>query len=90
MSRKANRKEKETRQPIMRSELEHTIADIVKGRADCDQFVGVIIERVTPEASGGNNWVLKGIKYGNADRATCDAALSACVVQKALQFDLSE
>jgi hypothetical protein len=90
MSQKTSKKEKRTRQPITRSELEHAIADLVKGRADCDQFAGVVIERVIPDVSGGSNWVLKGIKYGNADRTTCDAALSACIAQQALQFDLSD
>jgi hypothetical protein len=90
MSQKANKKEKGTRQPITRSELEHAITDVVKGTADCDQFVGVIIERVTPDASGGNNWVLKGVRYGNADRTLCDAALSACIARQALQFDLAD
>jgi hypothetical protein len=90
MSQKASKTEKVIRQPITRSELEHAIANLVKGAADCDQFVGVIVERVTPDASGGNNWVLKGVKYGNADRTICDAALSASVTQQALQFDLSD
>ncbi len=88
MSRKNNKTERSSRQPIKRAELEHAIADLV--RADCEQFVGVILERVTPDPSGGNNWVVKGIKYGGADRALCDAALSASVAQKALQFDLSD
>jgi hypothetical protein len=90
MSQKTSKKEKGARQSIRRSELEYAIADLVKGRADCDQFVGVVIERVIPDTSGGSNWVLKGIKYGNADRTTCDAALSACIAQQALQFDLSD
>jgi hypothetical protein len=88
MSRKNNKKEKETRQPITRAELEHSLADLV--RADCGRFVGVILERVTPDASGGTNWIVKGVKHGGADRALCDVGLSASVARKALQFDLSD
>lgn len=88
MSSKSNKKEKEARQLIGRAELEQAIADLV--RADYEQFVGVILERVTPDASGGNNWIVKGLKYGGADRALCDVVLSASVAQKALQFDLSD
>jgi hypothetical protein len=88
MSRKNNKKEKGARRPITRAELERAIADLV--RTDCVQFAGVILERVTPDASGGNNWVVKGVKYGGADRALCDVALSASVARQALQFDLSD
>lgn len=90
MSRKANKKENGKRQSIKRAALEQVITDTVKREADCEQFIGVIVERVAPNTSGGNNWVLKGIRYGNADRSLCDAALSACVAEKARVFDLSD
>ena len=58
MSRKANKKEKAKRQSIPRGALERAIAEAVKRGADCGQFIGVIVERVAPQASGGNNWAL--------------------------------
>lgn len=90
MSRKDNKKEKKKRQAINRVDLEQAIAQAVKRDANCEQFAGVIVERVTPDEPGGINWALKGIRYGSADRALCETALSACVAEKALQFELSD
>ena len=90
MGRKFNRRNKSKRRLITRAELEHGIANRVKGGADCAEFVGVIVERVKPNSPTGANWTLKGIRYGTANRSLCDALLSSCVADQALRFDLSD
>jgi hypothetical protein len=90
MKRKGKKLENGKRQQITRAALEREIMDVVKGGTDCKEFVGVIVERVTPADPDASNWTLKGVKYGSADRALCDTALSACVVEKALRFNISD
>jgi len=90
MGWRSNRRGKSKRRRIKRAELEQGIANVVKGGADCREFVGVIVERVTPNAPGDANWALKGIRYGAANRALCDAILSGCLAEKAQRFDLSD
>jgi hypothetical protein len=84
-------KTKPKRKQIARAELEQVIAEAVKaGDPECQEFVGVIVEHVTPAAPEGANWAVKGIKYGKADRARCDAALSVCVAEKQREFEISD
>lgn len=91
MSQKADEQIKAKRKPIARAELEQVIADVVRaGDPECQEFVGVIVERVAATSPGGANWAVKGVKYGKANRELCDAALSNCVTEKQLEFELSE
>ena len=53
-------------------------------------FVGVIVERVVPGSPGAVNWAVRGVRYGKANRELCGAALSNCVSEKQLEFELSE
>jgi hypothetical protein len=91
MSRKPHPQSNSARQPITRAALEQSIAEVVKaGGAGHEGFIGVVVERVAPAQPGGPNWTLKGARYGKSDRELCGAALSACVAEKQLQFDLSD
>jgi hypothetical protein len=81
----------EVRKPIARGALEQILAEAVRtGDPECEAFIGVLIERFIPVPKGGPNWVVKGIKYGKADRARCDALLSKCVEDAQQEFDLSD
>jgi hypothetical protein len=91
MSKKSSRRPSSARQPITRAVLEQAIAEVVKARgADCEGFVGVFVERVNPVLPGEANWTLKGVRFGKSDRELCAAALSACVTEKQLAFELSD
>src|ERR1700753_3033849 len=62
-----------SRKPITRATLERCLTDDVRKAApECEGFVGVIIEGVTPEGVDGVNWVVKGVKYGKANRSRCE------------------
>lgn len=90
-SRNADNKTKTRRKPIARAELEQAIAGAVKAsNPECQDFVAVIVERVVPASPGGANWAVKGVRYGKASRELCDAALSNCVTEKQLEFELSD
>jgi hypothetical protein len=49
--------------------LEFEIGKAVrKLKAGCKDFAGVIIERVEPNSPATANWVIKGVRFGRADR----------------------
>jgi hypothetical protein len=91
MSRKSDKQTKAKRKPIARAELEKVIADVVKtSNPECEAFAAVILERIAPGSPGDANWAVKGVKYGKANRELCDVALSSCVTEKQLEFELSD
>jgi hypothetical protein len=60
---------------VPRSGLEQAIvAAVQQSSSACRGFLSVYIEPC-PEDEVGSNWRVKGIKYGRANRDTCDAAL---------------
>lgn len=72
-----------TRKPITRTILERCLTDGVREAApECEGFVGVIIQAVTPEVVDGVNWVVKGVKYGRADRSRCETVLATMLREK--------
>ena len=79
------------RKPMARADLEQSLADAVRSIApQCQAFVGVIIERVVPQTADGANWVVKGVRYGRADRDQCEAALGMSLREKQLEYLLSD
>ena len=91
MFRKSDNNAKIERQPMTRTALERAITERVKNsRAECEEFVGVIIEHVKPKQPGDANWGLKGVMYGKANRETCAAALSTLVAEGQQEFELSD
>ena len=91
MKSMADQQSKVVRQPITRGALEREIAEAVKaGGTDCEEFVGVIVERLAPVPPGGANWAVKGVKYGKSNRELCAAALIACMAEKQLKFEVSD
>jgi hypothetical protein len=85
-----NEQDNPNREPITREILERQLTDAVKAtHADCEAFVGIIIERIVPASLQGTNWAVKGIRYGTASRELCDTALSNSVAATQLRFTLS-
>jgi hypothetical protein len=71
--------------------LETAIADAVKrGVPECEEFVGVIVQRTTPQSRFDSNWVLRGVKFGKADREKASEALTAIVDRMQREFKLSD
>jgi hypothetical protein len=82
---------KPKRTPITRAALEAAISEAVKeANPQCEGFIGVIVERIIPVVSGGANWAVKGVKYGNAARGPCSAEISKCVEERQREFEISD
>ena len=91
MNSRADDKAMGKRKQITRAALEQTIAEAVRAsRPECKDFVGVVVERVSPDKSGDPNWVVKGVRYGKANRDLCGEALSNCVAERQLEFELND
>jgi hypothetical protein len=79
------------RKPISRTDLEKILAEAVRtSHPDCKRLVGVIVEKVSPASPGGAGWAVKGVKYGNADRSQCAAALSIHLNQLQQEFQIKD
>ena len=77
------------RKPITRAILERCLTDAVRKSApECEGFVGVIIQRVMPEGLDGANWVVKGVRYGKADRSRCETVLGTSLREKQQNYVL--
>lgn len=71
--------------------LETAIAEAVKrGVPECREFVGVIVQRTTPQSRFDPNWALRGVKFGKADREKANEALTAIVDRMQREFKLSD
>lgn len=71
--------------------LETAIAEAVKrGVPECRDFVGVIVQRTNPQSRFDHNWVLRGVKFGTADREKANEALTAIVDRMQREFRLSD
>lgn len=75
------------RTPITRAALELAVANSVRGSdPQCEGLIGIVVERVVPGSPGGANWIVKGVKYGNAQRDRCSTAISNCVEEAQREF----
>jgi hypothetical protein len=71
-------------------ELELAIAEAVRNASPgCEDFVSVIVARRTPKSRLDPDWVVRGVRYGNADRRTVDEALSTVVERMQREIRLS-
>jgi hypothetical protein len=71
--------------------LQTAIAEAVKrGVPECRDFVGVIVQRTNPQSRFDHNWILKGVKFGRADREKANEALTAIVDRMQREFRLSD
>lgn len=91
MSPNARDEVKVKRKPIARAALEQAIAEAIKtSHPQCQEFLGVIVERIAPALVGEANWAVKGVRYGRADRKLCGDVLANCVSERQLEFELSD
>jgi cold shock CspA family protein len=79
------------RKLITRAALEQSLTDAVRRIApECQAFVGLIVERVVPETPNGVNWVVKGVRYGKADRDRCQEAIAVSLQEKQQEYILTD
>jgi hypothetical protein len=75
---------------IASTHLEAAItAAVRKERPGCETFVGVIVQQTRPKSRFDANWLLRGVKYGRADRDKANEALAAIVERMQREFKLS-
>jgi hypothetical protein len=78
------------RSSVSRDSLQSAITEAVKtADPDCDAFVGVVVQRETPKARLDANWAIRGIRFGNADRAKSSKALTTIVERMQREFVLA-
>jgi hypothetical protein len=82
---------KESRPAMTAPELELAITDAVKTAAPgCQDFIGVIVQHMTPKSHLEPNWDVRGVKFGKADRQTADEALASVVERMRREFLLTD
>jgi len=88
---KAEMQRSARRTPITRAHLELAIAEAVRSTLpECHALIGVIVERVVPGSPGGINWIVRGVKYGKAQRDRCRAAIAVCVEDGQREYEVSD
>jgi hypothetical protein len=81
---------KDDRQAISRVDLQLAIAEAVrKFDPVCENFVDVIIQRQTPKSNSDANWNIKGVKFGQSDRAKSNQAIETIVARMQREFVLA-
>jgi len=84
----ANR-DRNGRKPITRAALERSLTEMVRKIApECEAFVGLILERINPETPNGANWIIRGVRFGKANRDKCAAALGVSLSEKQQEYTL--
>ena len=79
---------KDTRVAKTAEELELIIREAVKAAPGCEDFVGVVIERVTPKSRLDATWEIRGIRFGGMDRKIAREALTPIVERMQQEFRL--
>jgi hypothetical protein len=75
---------------IASTDLEAAITQAVRNEGPgCEAFVGVIVQQTKPKSRFDANWILRGVKYGRADRTKADEALATIVERMQREFKLS-
>jgi hypothetical protein len=75
---------------VSRKQLESAITEAVKTEADCEAFVGVIIQRMEPKSRTQPNWAVRGVRFGKTDRDKCGTVLAIVVERMQLEFSLTD
>jgi hypothetical protein len=80
-----------SREQIKCATLESAITNAVKSSdPTCEAFIGVFVERATPRSRADANWTLRGVKFGKAERRSCNAVLSIIVERLKREFEISD
>jgi cold shock CspA family protein len=75
------------RKLIAREALEMIITQAIRSsNRKCEQFVGIFVQAIVTKTRGEVNWVVQGVRYGTADRAQCDLAISDVVTHMQQEF----
>ena len=67
-------------------ELELTITEAVKATPGCEDFVGVIVQRITPKSRLDATWEIRAIRFGGMDRQIAREALAPIVERMQQEF----
>ena len=82
---------KERRVSITISEIELAITEAIKKSAPgCEDFIGVMVRHEKPKSRLDPNWVIRGVKFGKADRKMANEALATVVERMQREFLLSD
>jgi hypothetical protein len=88
---KKQRWRRERRVSMTKLELELAILEEVKIAAPgCEDLVGVIVGHETPKSHLDPNWVVRGVKFGNANRKIANEALAGVVERMRRELLLSD
>src|SRR5579871_3981579 len=71
-------------------ELELAISESVKTAPGCEDFIGVFVRPKTPQSPRDPNWELRGVRYGNADRALANEQLATTVARLQQELQLAD
>jgi cold shock protein len=75
---------------IAREALEMIITQAIRSsNLKCEQFVGIFVQTIVAKTRGEVNWGVQGVRYGTADRAQCDLAISRVVPHMQQEFVIS-
>jgi hypothetical protein len=81
---KANQKS-----PIEPTVLEAAITTAVRRSGpNCEGFVGVVVGECPPQSKQDSNWTVRGIRFGTAERDSCNSALSLIVDRLKREFEI--
>jgi hypothetical protein len=73
-----------------RDELETMIADEVRRRPYCEGFRSITVYGIVDESAAGRfNWAVSVANFGEAEEASCEAALWAIIPRFQSLYDLA-
>ena len=79
------------RSPIASANLESAITEAIRKRAPgCESFVGVIVQPTRPKSRFDANWVVRGVKFGRADREKVNEAIATIVESMQREYSLAD
>jgi hypothetical protein len=79
------------RSPIASANLESAITEAIRMRAPgCESFVGVIVQPTRPKSRFDANWVVRGVKFGRADREKVSEAIATIVESMQREYSLAD
>lgn len=79
------------RSPIASANLETAIAEAIRQRVPgCESLVGVIVQQTRPKSRFDANWVVRGVKFGRADREKVNEAITGIVETMQREYILSD
>ena len=84
----AMKRNDQSRTLISQTSLEEEIIKAVKADDACAALVGVIVERSSGQSE--TNWIIKGIKFGTADRDKAGSVIEAVVERMQKIYSLSK